>query len=51
MQGLRDLRAEIDQVKTEIERAERQYDLNRAAELRYGKLGELEKKLHAEEAN
>jgi ATP-dependent Clp protease ATP-binding subunit ClpB len=51
VQGLRDLRAQIDQVKTEIERAERQYDLNRVAELRYGKLAELEKRLHAEEAN
>ena len=50
VQKLRDLRAQIDQVKTEIERAERQYDLNRAAELRYGKLAELEKQLRAEEA-
>jgi ATP-dependent Clp protease ATP-binding subunit ClpB len=33
----------------EIERAEREYDLNRAAELRYGKLAELERKLAAEE--
>jgi ATP-dependent Clp protease ATP-binding subunit ClpB len=51
VQGLRDLRAQIDQVKTEIERAERQYDLNRVAELRYGKLAELEKRLHADEAS
>ena len=50
VQSLRDIRAQIDQVKTEVEQAERQYDLNRAAELRYGKLAELEKKLHAEEA-
>ncbi len=50
VQGLRDLRAQIDQVKTDIERAERQYDLNRAAELRYGKLTELERKLKEEEA-
>jgi ATP-dependent Clp protease ATP-binding subunit ClpB len=50
VQGLRDLRAQIDQVKTEIERAERQYDLNRVAELRYGKLAELEKRLRDEEA-
>src|SRR5881296_694910 len=33
----------------EIERAEREYDLNRAAELRYGRLAELERKLAAEE--
>ncbi len=34
----------------EIEQAERQYDLNRVAELKYGKLAELENKLHTEEA-
>jgi ATP-dependent Clp protease ATP-binding subunit ClpB len=50
VQALRSLRVEIDQVKTEIERAERQYDLNRVAELRYGKLAELERRLHAAEA-
>ncbi len=47
---LRDLRAQIDTTKTEIEQAERQYDLNRAAELRYGKLAGLEKQLKAAEA-
>jgi ATP-dependent Clp protease ATP-binding subunit ClpB len=41
----RDIRAQIDQVKTEIEQAERAYDLNRAAELKYGKLTGLEKQL------
>jgi ATP-dependent Clp protease ATP-binding subunit ClpB len=46
---LRGLRQQIDQTKTEIERAEREYDLNRAAELRYGKLAELERKLTSEE--
>ena len=34
----RELRAQIEQVKTEIEQAERAYDLNKAAELKYGKL-------------
>ncbi len=43
--GLRDLAAEIDKTKTESELAQRRGDLNRAAELRYGKLPELEKKL------
>ena len=47
---LRGLREEIDATKQEIERAERQYDLNRAAELKYGKLIELEKSLAAREA-
>ncbi|HEX4999714.1 MAG TPA: ATP-dependent chaperone ClpB [Terriglobia bacterium] len=46
---LRGLRQEMDRIKTEIERAEREYDLNRAAELRYGKLAELERKLASEE--
>jgi ATP-dependent Clp protease ATP-binding subunit ClpB len=41
----RDIRARIDQVKTEIEQAERAYDLNKAAELKYGKLTALEKEL------
>jgi ATP-dependent Clp protease ATP-binding subunit ClpB len=48
--GLRDVRQQIDQTKTEIDQAERQYDLNRAAELRYGKLADLERRLTAEEA-
>src|SRR5207237_9363620 len=43
--GLRKLREEIDQTKQEIEKAERQYDLNKVAELRYGKLAQLERQL------
>jgi ATP-dependent Clp protease ATP-binding subunit ClpB len=50
VQKLRELRERIDQTKTEIEQAERQYDLNRAAELRYGKLADLERQLKAAEA-
>jgi ATP-dependent Clp protease ATP-binding subunit ClpB len=46
---LQALREEIDQVRRDIEEAERAYDLNRAAELRYGKLQELERRLHGEE--
>src|ERR1700736_2025277 len=49
VQRLRALREQLDQTRTEIEKAERQYDLNRAAELKYGKLTELERKLRAEE--
>jgi len=49
VQQLRALRQEIDQTKVEIEKAERQYDLNKVAELRYGKLAELERKLKAAE--
>ncbi len=50
IQRVRELRAQIDQVKVEIEQAERQYDLNRVAELRYGKLAELERQLRALES-
>ncbi len=48
--ALRELRERIDAAKVEIERAERQYDLNRVAELRYGELATLERKLAEEEA-
>jgi ATP-dependent Clp protease ATP-binding subunit ClpB len=41
----RDLKSEIEQVKFEIEKAERNYDLNRAAEFKYGRLTQLEKEL------
>lgn len=43
------LREELEQVRLQIEKAERSYDLNLAAELKYGKLPELEKKLKLEE--
>ena len=46
---LQALREEIEQLRREIEEAERSYDLNRAAELRHGKLPELERRLQAEE--
>ncbi len=42
---LQELRAKIDEVRLEIEAAERRYDLNKVAELRYGTLPELEKEL------
>jgi ATP-dependent Clp protease ATP-binding subunit ClpB len=45
IQRLRDLRAQIERTKIEIEQAERQYDLNRVAELKYGRLFGLEKAL------
>jgi ATP-dependent Clp protease ATP-binding subunit ClpB len=46
---LQALRSELEQVRREIEEAERAYDLNRAAELRHGRLPELERRLGAEE--
>lgn len=39
---VRNIKREIDQIRTEIEQAERAYDLERAAQLKYGKLVELE---------
>ena len=44
------LREEIEQVNAQIEKAEREYDLNKAAELKYGKLPALQKQLADEEA-
>lgn len=43
------LREEIEQVNAEIEKAQRVYDLNKAAELKYGRLPALLKQLEAEE--
>ncbi len=44
------LREELESANAEMEKAEREYDLNRAAELKYGKIPELNKQLEAEEA-
>ncbi|HON34035.1 MAG TPA: ATP-dependent chaperone ClpB [Synergistales bacterium] len=46
---LQGLREQIESVKRDIEMAERDYDLNRAAELKHGKLPDLERRLAAEE--
>ncbi len=43
------LREEIEQVNRDIAAAQQQYDLNRAAELQYGKLPQLQKELESEE--
>ncbi len=43
------LREEIEQLNAEIEKSEREYDLNKAAELKYGRLPQLQKELEAEE--
>ena len=45
IQGEASIKEEIEQVKLEIEKAERSTDLQKAAELKYGKLMELQKKL------
>jgi ATP-dependent Clp protease ATP-binding subunit ClpB len=49
VQQLGSIREQIEQTRLEIERAEREYDLNRAAQLKYGRLPELEKGLQAAE--
>ena len=43
------IKEEIDRVNVEIVQAERDYDLNRAAELKYGKLTDLHRQLEAAE--
>jgi len=47
--AVRGLREEIEQVRRDIEQAEREYDLNRAAELRHGRLPDLQQRLAAGE--
>jgi ATP-dependent Clp protease ATP-binding subunit ClpB len=47
---VQELRTELERVRREVEEAERAYDLNRAAELRYSTLADLERRLAAEEA-
>ena len=46
---VRQLREQIEQVNADIQLAERNYDLNKAAELKYGKLPELQKQLETAE--
>ncbi|MDQ6797490.1 MAG: AAA family ATPase, partial [Actinomycetota bacterium] len=49
LRKVQDLREEIERVRHQAEQAERNYDLNQAAELRHGQLPELEERLRAEE--
>ena len=46
---VQDIRKEIEQVTANIEKAERSYDLNKAAELKYGRLPELRRQLEEAE--
>ena len=43
------LREDLEKVNADIERAERNYDLNKAAELKYGKLPQIQEELKKEE--
>ncbi|GLT72791.1 hypothetical protein SLA2020_446950 [Shorea laevis] len=51
MTRIRSIKEEIDRVNLEMEAAEREYDLNRAAELRYGTLMSLQRQLEEAEKN
>jgi len=50
-QGSAHVKEEIDRIRFQIEELKRKGDFNRVAELQYGKLPELEKKLHAAQAH
>ena len=49
LERLSALKSQIEETRVQIEKAKREYDLNKVAELQYGKLAELEKQLAAEE--
>lgn len=48
---VRELKTELENVKAEIEKAEREYDLNKVAELKYGRVPELSRLIKEKEAN
>lgn len=50
VERVRKIREEIEQVNKDIEKAQQSYDLNRAAELQYGRLPQLQKQLEEQEA-
>ncbi|MCF7935918.1 MAG: ATP-dependent chaperone ClpB [Synergistales bacterium] len=50
IKGVQELRGQIEQVRRDIEKAEREYDLNRAAELQHGTLPQLQRQLKEQEA-
>jgi ATP-dependent Clp protease ATP-binding subunit ClpB len=49
--NIRKLKESIEQVNVEVQQAERDYDLNKAAELKYGKLTDLQRQLEVGEVN
>nr|ACF80454.1 unknown [Zea mays] len=49
MTKIQSIKEEIDRVNVEIQQAEREYDLNRAAELKYGSLNALQRQLQTTE--
>lgn len=51
IEKVQNLKEELEKVGREIEKAEREYDLNKAAMLKYGRLPELKAKLEEEQRN
>jgi ATP-dependent Clp protease ATP-binding subunit ClpB len=51
LKEIQDTRVRIDEIKGELEKAEREVNLNKAAEIKYGKLPQLNEKLKKLEAN
>ncbi len=49
VEGVQTIRQEIEDLNKQIEKAQREYDLNKAAELQYGRLPQLKKQLEEEE--
>src|SRR6185295_20069914 len=47
---VRDIQAEVDRIQKQIEKAEAEYDLNKAAELKYKTLPDAHRKLEAMQA-
>lgn len=50
IKNIREIKKQIEETKAEIEKAEMMYDLNKVAELKYGRLIELEKRLNEEKS-
>ena len=50
VQSLRELREQIEMTKLEVDRASHNADYAKASELKYGRLAELDRRLHAKEA-
>lgn len=49
IEKIQKLKEKIETINTKIEQAEQQYDLNKAAELKYGKLPAVQRELHEQE--
>ncbi|HHD2751654.1 TPA: ATP-dependent chaperone ClpB [Clostridium perfringens] len=49
--AVRDLKAELDEARGLAEKYEREYDLNKVAELKYGRIPELERQIKEQEAS